>query len=58
MQTATKKSGTESLHLMPTSAKEPDIATAPVSATLATLRVNPEAGLTRAEVDERRNVHG
>jgi len=34
--------------------KPPDIASASVSDALAALHVNPEAGLTRAEVDVRR----
>ena len=38
--------------------KPPDIATATVADTLAALRVNPETGLTRAEVDVRRNEQG
>jgi H+-transporting ATPase len=36
----------------------PDIATASVPDTLSTLRVNPDAGLTLAEVDVRRKEHG
>ncbi len=40
------------------SAKAPDIVSASVAETLATLRVNPETGLTRAEVDARRKEHG
>jgi H+-transporting ATPase len=43
---------------MPSNKKKPDIATAPVSATLAALEANPETGLTRAEVDARRKEHG
>ena len=43
---------------MPTTAKPPDIALASVSATLAALEVNPETGLTHAEVDNRRKEHG
>jgi H+-transporting ATPase len=42
----------------PTNAKAPDIATAPVPYTLAALRVNPDTGLTRTEVDVRRAEHG
>ena len=37
----------------PTTAKEPDIASVPVFDTLAALHVNPETGLTHAEVDTR-----
>jgi H+-transporting ATPase len=58
MQTATKKSETESPRAMPAAAKTSDIASAPVPATLAALNVNPETGLTRAEVDTRRKTHG
>jgi plasma-membrane proton-efflux P-type ATPase len=43
---------------MPETAKAPEIASASVSAALAELRVNPETGLTRAEADARRKVHG
>jgi len=42
---------------MPT-AKRPDIATASVPDTLAALQVNADTGLTRAEVDVRRQEHG
>ncbi|HSR09400.1 MAG TPA: plasma-membrane proton-efflux P-type ATPase [Bryobacteraceae bacterium] len=38
--------------------KPPDIATAPVSDTLAALHVNPDTGLTHEEVDVRRKEHG
>jgi plasma-membrane proton-efflux P-type ATPase len=38
--------------------KPPDIATAPVPDTLAALHVNPDTGLTQAEVDVRRKEHG
>ena len=45
---------------MPTTpnAKPPDIASASVPDTLAALHVNPDTGLTRAEVDVRRKEHG
>jgi plasma-membrane proton-efflux P-type ATPase len=36
----------------------PDIATSSVPDTLTALRVNPDTGLTRAEVDLRRKAHG
>ena len=36
----------------------PDIATASVPDTLAALHVDPDTGLTRAEVDVRRKEHG
>jgi H+-transporting ATPase len=42
----------------PAGAKPPDIASAPVPETLATLRVNPDTGLSNAEVDTRRKEHG
>ena len=42
----------------PANAKAPDIATASVPDTLAALHVNPDSGLTRAEVDARRKEHG
>ena len=43
---------------MPATAKAPDIASASVPDTLAALHVNPETGLTHAEVDARRKEHG
>jgi len=36
----------------------PDMASMSAAETLAALRVNPEAGLARAEVDSRREEHG
>ncbi|MDE3051143.1 MAG: plasma-membrane proton-efflux P-type ATPase, partial [Nitrospirota bacterium] len=42
----------------PSTGKEPDIASASVSDTLATLQVIPETGLTQAEVGARRKEHG
>jgi plasma-membrane proton-efflux P-type ATPase len=42
----------------PANAKPPDIATASVPDTLAALHVNPDTGLTHAEVDVRRKEHG
>ena len=39
-------------------AKPPDIASASIPDALATLQVNPDTGLTRAEVDVRRTAHG
>ncbi len=44
--------------LKPPAAKEPDIASVPVADTLAALQVDPETGLTLAEVDARRKEHG
>ena len=38
--------------------KPSDIASASVSDTFAALRVNPDTGLTHAEVDIRRKEHG
>lgn len=42
----------------PSAGKLPDIASATVPETLAALRVNPETGLTRADVDDRLKKHG
>ena len=42
----------------PANGKPPDIATVSVPDTLAALRVNPDTGLTHAEVDVRRKEHG
>jgi hypothetical protein len=53
MQTVIKKSVVESPSPKPTTAKEPDIASVPVPDTLAALHMNPETGLTHAEVDTR-----
>ena len=53
MQTVTKKSVVESPSSKSTTAKEPDIASVPVPDTLAALPMNPETGLTHAEVDTR-----
>ena len=53
MQTVTKKSVVENPSSKPTTAKEPDIASVPVPDTLAALHMNPETGLTHAEVDTR-----
>ena len=38
--------------------KPPDIASASVPDTLTALHVNPDAGLTNAEVEDRRKEHG
>ncbi|TBR15937.1 MAG: plasma-membrane proton-efflux P-type ATPase [Rugosibacter sp.] len=43
---------------MPATIKTSDITSASVPATLAALDVNPETGLTHAEVDTRRKAHG
>jgi H+-transporting ATPase len=45
-------------HSTPFAATTPDIASASVPDTLAALKVNPETGLTSAEVDARRKEHG
>ncbi len=58
MPTATMNSGIEQPRVVPTDAKVPDIAAASISGTLAALHANPETGLTRAEVDVRRNEYG
>ena len=58
MQTAITKTGAEPAPLMPITAKVPDIISAPVPETLSTLRVNPETGLARTEVDLRRREYG
>ena len=42
----------------PTNAKLPDITTASVPDTLAALQINPDTGLTSAEVSVRRQEHG
>ena len=42
----------------PANAKPPDIASASVPDTLAELQVNPDTGLTGAEVDARHKAHG
>ena len=54
MQTATNKSEVEK----PIIWKAPDIASLSVSDTLLAFNVNPETGLTLAEVDARRKMHG
>ncbi len=52
------KSEAESAHAKPANAKAPDIASASVPDTLAALHVNPDTGLTHAEIDLRRKGHG
>ncbi len=42
----------------PANVKRPDIAAASVPETLAALHVNPDTGLTHAEVDGRRKENG
>jgi len=59
MHMTTNKSETESAApLRETNAKLPDIATTSIPDTLAALHVNPDTGLTSAEVDVRRTEHG
>jgi H+-transporting ATPase len=58
MPTTSGKSGAKPAPAKPANAKPPDIASASVSDTLAQLKVNPETGLTGAEVDARRKEHG
>lgn len=58
MQTSPNDSEAEPVPANPVNAQAPDIASASVPATLAALHVNPETGLTRADVDSRRKEHG
>ncbi|HEY8887728.1 MAG TPA: cation-transporting P-type ATPase, partial [Gallionella sp.] len=58
MQTTPDKSEAEPALGKPANAKLPDIASASVPDTLASLKVNPETGLAHAEVDTRRKEHG
>jgi H+-transporting ATPase len=58
MRTNPSESGTEAAPLKPANAAPPDIASAPVPATLAALKVNPDTGLTQVEVEARRKVNG
>jgi plasma-membrane proton-efflux P-type ATPase len=52
------KSETDAAPTKPVSTKPPDIASASVTDTLAALHVNPDTGLTHAEVDASRKEHG
>ena len=52
------KSEREPPQLIPSTAKEPDIASASIPDTLAALHVNPDTGLIRGEVETRRKEHG
>jgi hypothetical protein len=54
MRTTPNKSEAEPAPSKPANAKPPDIASASVPDTLAALHVNPDSGLTHAEVDVRR----
>jgi len=58
MQKTIKKPDAENPPVKSANAKPPDIASASVPDTLATLHVNPETGLTHAEVDVRRKENG
>ena len=58
MQTTPTKSEAEPAPSKPANVKPPDIASASVPDTLASLKVNPETGLAHAEVDTRREEHG
>ena len=58
METPPDKSTAPPAQAKAATAKAPDIATASVPDTLATLHVNPDTGLTRAEVDTGRKEHG
>ena len=58
MQTTANKVAAKLAPSKPANAKPPDIASASVSDALATLKVNPETGLTHAEVDTRRKENG
>ncbi len=58
MPTTPSKSSAEAAPSKPANAQPPDIASASVPDTLAELKVNPETGLTRAEVDSRRKEYG
>ena len=58
MQTGKKRSGAQVLPLKAATGKAPDIASVSVPDTLAALKVNPQAGLTGAEVETRRQEHG
>ena len=58
METASSRSTAGPAESKPAAAKVPDITVASVADTLAALTVNPDAGLTHAEVDLRRKEHG
>ena len=58
MRTAPNGLNAEPAPSKPANAKPPDIAAASVPDTLAALHVNPDTGLTHAEVDVRRREHG
>ncbi|MHB8523240.1 MAG: plasma-membrane proton-efflux P-type ATPase [Limisphaerales bacterium] len=58
MRTRQKKPEAGPAPARPANAAPPDIASLPVPDTLAALHVNPDTGLTLAEVDVRRKEHG
>ena len=58
MRTTPNKSEAEPAPSKPANTKPPDIASASVPDTLAALQVNPDTGLTHAEVDTRRKENG
>ena len=58
MRPTPNKSEAEPAPSKPANVKPPDIAAASVPDTLAALHVNPDTGLTHAEVDVRRKEHG
>src|SRR5579864_2666284 len=58
MPTTLNKSGAAAASPKPADANPPDIAAASVPDTLAALHVNPDTGLTHAEVDASRKEHG
>ena len=58
MQTTRNKPETRPVPQKAANANPPDVASASVPDTLAALKVNPETGLTRAEVDSRRKENG
>jgi plasma-membrane proton-efflux P-type ATPase len=58
MQPIAEKSETQGVPSKPANGKPPDIVSASVTDTLATLHVNADTGLTSAEVDASRKEHG
>jgi H+-transporting ATPase len=58
MRTIPNKSEPEAAPPKPANAKPPDIASASVLETLTALHVNPDTGLTHAEVNASRKEHG
>jgi H+-transporting ATPase len=58
MQAPPERAEAAAVPAKPAAGTPPDIASASISDTLATLHVNPDTGLTRAEVDAGREEHG